>query len=787
MSVTSQETNVQYITDGSVTSFPVPFYFVEPQDLLVQTLDGMGNVITYSYTTDFTVQGTVDIFGWYSAGAVITFHTPPITNQSLLISRSTPRVYTNLFTNGQPFTTEAVNHSYDKLTLIDQELTDPNFLGLALGPPTIDNVNYLIGNWYKNAAPRPQEPFGWIAIQNGFPGPSVWTPFGWLTSSPWINTISATPPVDPQIGNLWFDKVGLQMYIWYDDDTSTQWVPVINQGSWAPITNPPGGANNYAPIEDPSFIGTVLINNDLAVTQGTIVDTINDAIEALNLSSTYAPITNPAGGINNYAPLDSPSFTGSAILNGNSLATQQWVNQQISIIELTPGPQGPIGPIGPIGPNGPQGEIGPQGPIGPTGPIGPQGPVGPQGPPGTDGEGTGGGIPEPSAAGNFLRTNTGTWVAGLPLTGGILSGLLTANFGISMGSASVASPTDLSRGIALWGTTNGFSVTGGQVNLVAHSGTSFVFYNASTELFRIGTYRPPTGVVPAFAEFKMPVILSANATDPLHAVPLQQVQSLIAAGGGGGGISEPSTAGSFLRTNTGTWVAGIAAVNGLANGPTTMRGRTIFESMYGGGLVFNSDNFSLDWEWGGIAYWRYMWVTNAIRFQSWVSNVWHDRFIIHDSGYAQFFWPAQLSNASLNRGANTLLFGNDPALPGSTITSAATANGTALHIGVGTVIFNSLNQWQARAASLCGIQFQSGVVDIFAQSGATVGATVTPATQNRLQISDTRVAVLNAGFAITATATAPSAANGVMYYNSTAHEFRIYLNGAWHKVNTTPV
>lgn len=31
------------------------------------------------------------------------------------------------------------------------------------------------------------------------------------------------------------------------------------------------------------------------------------------------------------------------------------------------------------------------------------------------------GIPEPTTAGNYLRTNTGTWVAGLPLSGGTLS------------------------------------------------------------------------------------------------------------------------------------------------------------------------------------------------------------------------------------------------------------------------------------------------------------------------------------------------------------------------------
>lgn len=105
----------------------------------------------------------------------------------------------------------------------------------------------------------------------------------------------------------------------------------------------------------------------------------------------------------------------------SSYATKEFVNQEISRIELTPGPQGPAGPkgeqgvkgskgdIGPqglqgerglpgeTGPQGPPGEKGEQGPIGLTGPqgsIGPkgdkgdkgeQGPPGPQGPPGVGG------------------------------------------------------------------------------------------------------------------------------------------------------------------------------------------------------------------------------------------------------------------------------------------------------------------------------------------------------------------------------------------------------------------
>jgi hypothetical protein len=59
------------------------------------------------------------------------------------------------------------------------------------------------------------------------------------------------------------------------------------------------------------------------------------------------------------------------------------VQQQVSNIQLTPGPQGPIGPVGPVGPIGPKGDKGDTGDRGPQGPQGIQGPQGPAGPAGT--------------------------------------------------------------------------------------------------------------------------------------------------------------------------------------------------------------------------------------------------------------------------------------------------------------------------------------------------------------------------------------------------------------------
>lgn len=56
-----------------------------------------------------------------------------------------------------------------------------------------------------------------------------------------------------------------------------------------------------------------------------------------------------------------------------------YLQNQITHIQLTPGPQGPKGDTGPQGQQGIQGPVGPQGEQGPIGPSGPQGPAGPQG------------------------------------------------------------------------------------------------------------------------------------------------------------------------------------------------------------------------------------------------------------------------------------------------------------------------------------------------------------------------------------------------------------------------
>jgi len=74
---------------------------------------------------------------------------------------------------------------------------------------------------------------GQVLSTNGSSGLSWITPAaGGGTST----TISATPPASPAVGSLWWDSVGGQLYIWYNDGTSSQWVITNNiGGSYLPL------------------------------------------------------------------------------------------------------------------------------------------------------------------------------------------------------------------------------------------------------------------------------------------------------------------------------------------------------------------------------------------------------------------------------------------------------------------------------------------------------------------------------------------------------------------------
>lgn len=65
--------------------------------------------------------------------------------------------------------------------------------------------------------------------------------------------VSDTPPANPSNGDLWFDSIGTQLYIRYDDGTSSAWVVVTNQ---APAASASAGVESFN-----TRLGAVTLNN----------------------------------------------------------------------------------------------------------------------------------------------------------------------------------------------------------------------------------------------------------------------------------------------------------------------------------------------------------------------------------------------------------------------------------------------------------------------------------------------------------------------------------------------
>ena len=88
--------------------------------------------------------------------------------------------------------------------------------------------------------PGPQGPTGPTGADSMVPGPpGPQGPTG-PTGLPTV-AIGVTPPPGPVAGQLWFDATGAAMYLFFDDGTSAQWVPVVNQvsaGGAAPALAP---------------------------------------------------------------------------------------------------------------------------------------------------------------------------------------------------------------------------------------------------------------------------------------------------------------------------------------------------------------------------------------------------------------------------------------------------------------------------------------------------------------------------------------------------------------------
>ena len=98
-------------------------------------------------------------------------------------------------------------------------------------------------------------------------------------------TISDAPPASPQAGRLWYDSVGGQLYTFYNDGNSSQWVPTTNQlgGGYLPLT----GGVMTGPITPAGIVGVTDNSNALAGQVGEYITANATGIAAAAIGAAY--------------------------------------------------------------------------------------------------------------------------------------------------------------------------------------------------------------------------------------------------------------------------------------------------------------------------------------------------------------------------------------------------------------------------------------------------------------------------------------------------------------------
>lgn len=140
--------------------------------------------------------------------------------------------------------------------------------------------------------------------------------------------VSGTPPASPANGDLWFDSVSGQTFVWYTDANSSQWVIVSNTGVQdAPVSTTTYGRHNgnweaVLPLTGGTMVGPLVLHQDptgyfMAATKG------------------YVDLS-----LQTYLPLIGGHLLGRLFLLADPVspmeaATKQYVESQKSIITVS--------------------------------------------------------------------------------------------------------------------------------------------------------------------------------------------------------------------------------------------------------------------------------------------------------------------------------------------------------------------------------------------------------------------------------------------------------------------
>ena len=119
MTISTQDSKVNYQGNGQTTVFQIPFPFLENNQIYVQKKDAQGNLINYTYATDYTVTGAGE-----ENGGSVTLNVAPEQGSTISIYRNVPLTQEVDYRENEIFPAETHEEALDKLTMEVQQIQE---------------------------------------------------------------------------------------------------------------------------------------------------------------------------------------------------------------------------------------------------------------------------------------------------------------------------------------------------------------------------------------------------------------------------------------------------------------------------------------------------------------------------------------------------------------------------------------------------------------------------------------------------------------------------------------
>ena len=119
MTISTQDSKVNYQGNGQTTVFQIPFPFLENNQIYVQKKDAQGNLINYTYGTDYTVTGAGE-----ENGGSVTLNVAPEQGSTISIYRDVPLTQEVDYRENEIFPAETHEEALDKLTMEVQQIQE---------------------------------------------------------------------------------------------------------------------------------------------------------------------------------------------------------------------------------------------------------------------------------------------------------------------------------------------------------------------------------------------------------------------------------------------------------------------------------------------------------------------------------------------------------------------------------------------------------------------------------------------------------------------------------------